>query len=298
MSTFRFLHLTALVADAAALLSLLSRAVKVTNPMYRDVKDQVASCVSAIRALKDNKGCHLAGLGKVFPQGGVVPTEVVYQGHKIKDALKQRGVYGEATTEFTDALITSLETMLPDATTLQDFDSLWTKAEGDEGIQSLIDLYGRDVTGADGETLPAVIQPNAALQEWYLLQGMVDKLEGLQALYRFLNKNEVVYPNMAALVNLALTVPVTATDAGLGKYATVSAANHRTPLGVRAVEQCMTLSLEARTYTDFNYDQAFYEEWCRLPVWRPGAHRGDEPNTSGVFAGLNPLNNYDTSNSQ
>lgn len=142
-----------------------------------------------------------------------------YGGHDIKDNEKQREKTKEAADHFLDSLITRLSTLFPDHDLLGAFSCLKEEQEGHESIEKLIAFYGEDKKIA-GETFKALVDPEATLTEWHMLQPLVPKYNTLRRVYRYIDAQPEGFPNLHKLVQVALTVPITSVNCerGVSRY--------------------------------------------------------------------------------
>ena len=258
MATYQFAYLIAFLADAARLLNILCQAMQVANPTYDDVKHQVDSCIVAIQALRNMKGPHLEAMSKKFPVEAAC-GETIVQGHDFKDTEQQRLKAQDTSIACIDNITTRLGTIFPDGDIMEAFQTLFTRQQDDDTLikKNLIDFYGVSKT-CKGETHAPLVDPNATVQEWNILQNLAGRYNTQHTMGEFLQRNNLAYPNLWILSQIVLTIPVTSVNCErmISRY-NAAKTDSRSSMQVDTVERLLTLNTEAAQFKEFPYQDAF-----------------------------------------
>lgn len=130
-----------------------------------------------------------------------------------------------------------------------------------ERFDTLLDQYG------EGHNINA---PEAR-REWDMLRFVMSNV--IYAAYtsdissfmlRFLHSNRNVYPNLANLAVIGITLPVTSVscERGISAYNSLKT-NHRNALTTTCMNNLLVLYLDSKSLEEFDFEQSF-ELWTQM----------------------------------
>ena len=228
ITTFEFLASTHLLYDVLPILTRLSKTFQRQCVDFSVITDAVQAAVGAI---KHAHGPQLAGFLSNVPD---TPAEFFYfKEQRISDGAVQREHFEKSKIYFLDALVANLNSCFPatDSTLLSSFSVpdpqiLPGEAElpiyGNTELDTLCERYGSAKVTSDGCELPAAIDSDEVKDEWIMFKQLISKNFRsctIQTLYRqLLNSQDLSlqYPNIAKLLTIVLTLPVSTVDCERG----------------------------------------------------------------------------------
>ena len=268
MATYKFVYLTAFLADAIGILGILSKTLQKQDLQYSTAITQIKASVAALEDLLVSDGPKLQELKREIP-ATCTDTEFTLKGHDIKDSEKERTTAAKTCSLFITEVCSRLRNTFPDSGimfALSVFDPahypqalLEEEVEyGNSQIQELMEHYQLEEQRHDITT------------EWNVLKRVIKTCSNMSMaqFYKIhIFPNQISFPNLAKLATIAVTVTPTSVNCerAISAYNSIKTTS-RASLNVASVESLLNLNIEAPSVKEFPYSKAW-------DVWQKAKER-------------------------
>ena len=281
ISTFQFLATTHFLADVLVLLSRLSKTFQRQCVDFTAVSDGVESTVAALNSFKLAPGPRLQKFMSEAPDEHDLTDSFYFKEQKVSDSITQRQAFSRSKVQFLEKLIENLLSRFPDSGLLSAFSILdpqkLPSSDSDLSTYGICQLetlcahYGQSKTTGSGIELLPVVDIVKTKDEWVVFRQLMSNnfrsctLQTMAAKLLLSAEVKEAYPNVATLITLALTMPVSTAgcERGFSKHNLIKN-KIRARLKTENVATLMKMSLDTPDLSNvdtFNFSRAF-EIWC------------------------------------